>query len=365
VRRVVLVFILCLVFLVPACTSKKPPRAVPPVPVNAAAAVIKTIPVQLKAIGTVEAYQTISVRTQITAEIQKVHFREGQDVKKGDLLIELDRSSTEATLRQAEANLARDRAQAKHAQEQARRYGDLVKKDYIAKEIYNQIVTNAASLEATVKADEAVVENTRIQLRFCSIHAPIDGRIGKLLVDQGNIAKANDMELFTINQVQPVNVAFSIPEKDLARVKEFYPEHRLEMEASGNDGQLPEKGELAFVDNAIDKTTGTITLKGTFANRERRLWPGQFVNVVLTLSTQPDAVLVPTKSIEQGQEGQYVYVIKPGSLVEMRTVRTGESYQDETVILQGLKAGEQVVTDGQLRLTPGAKITIKEAQKHL
>lgn len=346
-----------------ACGSGKPPRKDPPAPVTAAAAVKKTVPVQLKAIGTVEAYQTISVRTQITAEIRKVHFREGQDVKKGDLLIELDRSSTEAALKQAEANLARDRAQEKHAKEQEQRYADLVKKDYIAKEIYTQIATNAASLEATVKADEAAVENMRVLLGFCSIRAPIDGRIGRLLVDQGNIAKANDLELFTINQIQPVNVVFSIPEKDLARIKEYYPRDRIEVEASATDGQQPEKGELSFVDNAIDKTTGTITLKGTFANRERRLWPGQFVNVVLTLSFRPDAVLVPTKSIEQGQEGQYVYVVGPGSVVELRPVRTGDSWRDETVVLQGLKAGEQVVTDGQLRLSPGAKVSLRGEQK--
>jgi multidrug efflux system membrane fusion protein len=357
------VILVCLAVMAPACGSQKPPRPVPSVPVTVAAAVKKTIPVQLKAIGTVEAYQTISVRTQITAEITGVHFKEGQDVKKGDLLIELDRSATEAALRQAEANLARDRAQEKHAREQEQRYSELVKKDYIAKEVYTQIAANAASLEATVKADEAAVENIRIQLGFCTIRAPVDGRIGRLLVNRGNIAKANDMELFTINQIQPVNVAFSIPEKDLGRVKQYFPRRKLEVEAWGSEAGQPEKGELTFVDNAIDKTTGTITLKGTFPNREKRLWPGQFVNVVLTLSTRPDTVLVPAKSIEQGQEGQYVYVVGPDSLVEMRRVRTGESFRDETIILEGLGPGEQVVTDGQLRLTPGAKVTVKGSQQ--
>jgi len=361
-RKKFLVLLLCLAVIVPACSSEKQPRTDAPIPVTAAAAVKKTVPVQLKAIGTVEAYQSISVRTQITAEITSVHFKEGQDVKKGDLLVELDKSTAGAALRQAEANLAKDRAQEKHAREQEQRYADLVKKDYIAKEIYTQIAANAASLEATVKADEAAVENARIQLRFCTIRAPIDGRIGKLLVDQGNIAKADDMELFTINQIQPVNVAFSIPEKDLESVKQYFPHRKLEVKAFGDTGQ-PEKGELTFVDNAIDKTTGTIILKGTFPNRERRLWPGQFVNIVLTLSTRPDAVLVPAKSIEQGQEGQYVYVIRPGSLVEMRPVKTGETFREETVILEGINAGEHVVTDGQLRLAPGAKVTVKGLQK--
>jgi multidrug efflux system membrane fusion protein len=327
-----------------------------------ALAVSRTIPVQVDAIGTVEAFQTISVRSQVTAEIRKVHFKEGQDVKKGDLLIELDSRASEAALRQAEANLVKDRAQAKYAREQARRYADLIKKDYIAKEQFEQVQANAASLDATVKADEAAVENNRVQVQYCSIYAPINGRIGKLEVDQGNIVKANDMQLFTINQIQPINVSFAIPEKDLPRVKKFFAEKKLEVDALIADGERPEKGELSFVDNAIDKTTGTIILKGTFPNKENRLWPGQFVSVLLTLTIEPDAILVPSQSVEQGPSGQYVYVVKQDSTVEMRPVTLGPVFQDETVIQKGLRAGERVVTDGQLRLVPGAKVAVKKAK---
>jgi multidrug efflux system membrane fusion protein len=325
-----------------------------------AAAVQKTIPVQMNAMGRVEAFQTISVRSQITAQIRKVLFKEGQDVKKGDLLLELDCRTYEAALRQAEANLVRDRAQARYAEEQSRRYADLMKKDYVARELYDQIQANSAALEATVKADEAVVESSRVQMQYCSIYSPIGGRTGSLKVNQGNIVKADDTELLTINQIQPINVAFAIPEKDLPRVKKYIPEKKLEVDAFIPGEDRPEKGELTFVDNAIDAATGTITLKGTFSNKEKRLVPGQFVNVVLTLATEPNSILVPSQGVEQGQTGQYVYVVKPDSTVEMRPVTIGVEIKGETMILKGIKAGERVVTDGQMRLLPGSKVVIKE-----
>ncbi len=343
-----------------ACSPKKKPPANKPVPVVVAVAVQKTIPVQMNAMGSVEAFATISVRTQITAQIAKVFFKEGQDVKKGDLLLTLDCRMNEAALAQAQANLARDRAQADYAREQSRRYADLIKKDYVAKEQFDQIQANAAALEATVKADEAVVESNRVQMQYCSIHSPIDGRTGMLKVNQGNIVKTNDTEILTINQIQPINVTFAIPEKDLPRVKKYSMEKTLTVEAFIPGEERPENGELTFVDNAIDKATGTITIKGTFTNKEKRLVPGQFVNVVLTLATQPDAVLVPSQGVEQGQTGQYVYVIGPDSTAELRTVTSGAEINGETVIVKGLKAGERIVTDGQMRLTPGSKVTMKK-----
>jgi membrane fusion protein, multidrug efflux system len=346
--------------LTPACSPKKQPPADRPVPVVVAAAVQKTIPIQMNAMGTVEAFQTISVRSQITAQIRKVLFKEGQDVKRGDLLLELDCRTNEAALRQAEANLVRDRAHARYAEEQSRRYADLVKKDYVARELYDQIQANFAALEATVKADEAIVESSRVQMQYCSIYSPIDGRTGSLKVNQGNIVKADDTELLTINQIQPINVAFAIPEKDLPRVKKYIPEKKIEVDAFIPGEDRPEKGELTFVDNAIDAATGTITLKGTFSNKEKRLVPGQFVNVVLTLATEPNSILVPSQGVEQGQTGQYVYVVKPDSTVEMRPVTIGVEIKGETMILKGIKAGERVVTDGQMRLLPGSKVVIKE-----
>jgi membrane fusion protein, multidrug efflux system len=332
------VILLCIttVFL-DSCSPKKKPSDNKPVPVVVATAIVKTIPIQLSAIGTVEAFQAISVRSQITGLITKVHFKEGQ----------------------AEANLVKDKAQAENAKEDLRRYTILIEKDFVAKEQYDQIKTNLAALEATVKADEAVVQNNRVQAQYCSIYSPIDGRTGKLEVDQGNILKANDIEVFTINQLQPINVTFAIPEKDLPRVKKYYAEKKLEVDALLPGEEQPEKGELSFVDNAIDKTTGTITLKGAFANNGKRLLPGQFINVVLTLTTEPNAILVPSQSINQGQEGQYIFVINPDSKAEMRPVEIGHALNGETVILKGIHAGERVVTDGQMRLIPGTKVTIK------
>jgi multidrug efflux system membrane fusion protein len=344
------------------CSSKKQPPAIRPVPVIVAFAVQKTIPLQMSAMGSVEAFQAISVRTQITAQIAKVFIKEGQDVKKGDPLLTLDCRTNEAALAQAQANLVRDKAQARYAEEQVRRYADLIKKDYVAREQFDQIQANADALDATVKADEAIVESNRVQMQYCSIYSPIDGRTGMLKVNQGNIVKVNDTEILTINQIQPINVTFAIPEKDLPRVKKYSMEKTLKVEAFTPGEERPENGELTSVDNAIDKTTGTITIKGTFANKEKRLVPGQFVNVVLTLTTEPNAILVPTQGVEQGQTGQYVYVIGSDSIAQMRPVTIGAEIKGETVILKGLKAGERVVTDGQMRLIPGSKVTLKNTK---
>jgi membrane fusion protein, multidrug efflux system len=345
-----------------ACSPKTKPPANKSVPVVMAVATLRSIPVQMNAMGSVEAFATISVRTQITAQIAKVFFKEGRDVKKGDLLLTLDCRSNEAALAQAQANLARDIAQARYAKEQMLRYADLIKKDYVAKEQFDQIQANAVALEATVKADEAIVESNRVQMQYCSIYSPIDGRTGMLKVNQGNLVKVNDTEILTINQIQPINVTFAIPEKDLPMVKKYSMEKTLKIEAFIPGEERPENGELTFVDNAIDKSTGTITIKGTFANKEKRLVPGQFVNVVLTLTVQSDAVLVPSQGVEQGQTGQYVYVIGPDSTAEMRPVTIGGEIKGETVIVTGLKPGERIVTDGQMRLTPGAKVTMKTSK---
>ena len=350
------------VLFIDACSPKKKPPVNKPVPVVTAVATTKTIPVQMTAMGSVEAFQTISVRTQITAQIGKVLFKEGRDVKKGDLLLTLDCRTNEAALAQAQANLVRDKAQARYAKEQVSRYADLIKKDYVARDQFDQIQANAAALEATLKADEAIVESNRVQMQYCSIYSPIDGRTGMLKVNQGNIVKVNDTEILTINQIQPIYVTFAIPEKDLPRVKKYSSDKTLKVEALIPGEDRPENGELTFVDNAIDKTTGTITIKGTFANKEKRLVPGQFVNVVLMLTTEPDAILVPSQSVNQGQEGQYVFVINPDTKAEMRPVEIGHALNGETVILKGIHAGERVVTDGQMRLIPGAKVTIKDAK---
>jgi multidrug efflux system membrane fusion protein len=354
-----LLFTVVFTVIIHGCSSKEKP-ALPPAPVTVASAVAKIVPVKINAVGNVEPYQTISVKAQITGQITKINFREGQDVRKGTLLFELDCRPYVEALKQAEANLARDTAQAKNAEVDLQRYTALLQDQFVTRQQYDQVRTNWAALEATLKADKAVVENSRVQIQYCSIYSPIDGRTGSLKVNQGNILKANDVEVVVVNQIEPIYVTFAVPEKDLPTVKKYQVQGKLKVEALINGDAHPEAGVLTFIDNAVNKVTGTITLKGTFANRERRLWPGQFVSTVLTLTTIPDAIVVPSRAIDTGQSGQYVFVVTPELTVEMRPVTIGSSVSGETVILKGLQAGERVVTDGQLRLIPGANVTIKE-----
>jgi len=371
------------------CSNEKPGKPVlPPVPVTVATVIQKTIPVQLRAIGNVQAYSTVTVKSKVGGELTRVHFKEGQDVKKGDLLFTIDPRSFEATLKQVEANLEknaaqvnqakanleRDMAQAKNAEVEARRYEFLIGRGVVAREQYDRIRTNADALEATVRADRAALENAeaavradraavdyaKIQLGYCFIRSPIDGRTGSLLVQQGNIVKAEDIHLVVINQINPIYVAFSVSEQHLSEVKKYMAMGTLKVEATlPKNEEHSEKGNIAFIDNAVDTTTGTIRLKGAFANKERKLWPGQFVNVALTLTTQPNATVVPSQAIQTGQEGQYIFIVKPDLTVESRPVIVNRTLLSETVIEKGLKPDERVVTDGQLRLFPGARVEIK------
>jgi len=343
------------------CSNEKPRKpASAPIPVTVSTATQKTVPVQLHAIGNVQAYSTVTIKSKVGGELVRVHFTEGQDVKKGDLLFTIDPRPYEAALKQAEANLQRDLAQAKHAQEDARRYEFLIQKGVVARQQYDKFRTDADALEATVLADRAAVENAKIQLGYCSIHSSIDGRTGSLMVQQGNIIKADDINLIVINQIIPIDVAFSIPERFLQEIKKYMALGKIQIDAFiPTDEERPEKGVITFIDNAVDSNTGTIRLKGTFFNRERKLWPGQFVNVILTLTTEPNAIVVPSQAIQTGQEGQYVFVVKQDLTVESRPVVAGRTVNGETVVQKGLKADEKVVTDGQLRLYPGAQVEIK------
>jgi multidrug efflux system membrane fusion protein len=327
----------------------------------AALAVQKDVPVQLRAIGTAEAYSAVSVKTMVNGQIVKVGFREGQDVKKGDLIFVIDPRPYEAALMTAEANLARNLALKENAEKDVKRYVYLIEKDLVPKQQFDQVVSNAAALAAAVNADNAVVENTRVQLSYCFIRSPIDGRTGTLFIKEGNVVKANDSTLVTINQVNPIYVTFSIPEQYLAGIRKYREARTLRVEAviPGQEDQ-PARGALTFISNAVDNATGTIQLKGTFPNEDRRLWPGQFVNVMLTLATKPNAVLVPASAVQTGQSGQYIFIVKPDLTVESRPVAAGETIGDETVIEKGVRAGESVVTDGQLRLVPGARVEIKK-----
>jgi multidrug efflux system membrane fusion protein len=316
----------------------------------------------------------------------KVYFTEGQYVKKGDPLFAIDPRPSQADLagslanqskalgqqRQAEANLAKDLAQAKTAEVQARRYELLYKEGVVSKEQADEMRTNADALAAVVAADKAAIateresvsaakaaaDASRVQLSYTSIQAPIEGRTGALMVNQGNIVKANDTNpLVVINQVNPIFVTYAVPESQLSDIKRYMAQGNLQVEASiPNDSGQPEQGILSFVDNAVDQGTGTIKLKATFANASQRLWPGQFVNIVMTLATEPDAIVVPSVALQTGQQGRYVFVVKPEQTVELRDVTVLRTAGEKTIIASGLTVGETVVTDGQLRLRPGSKI---------
>jgi multidrug efflux system membrane fusion protein len=322
--------------------------------------------VQLRAVGNVEAYATVDIKAQVSGELVGVHFKEGQEVKKGDLLFTIDPRPLEARLKQIEANLAKSRAQLLNARKQAERYAAVVKKGYVAEEQYDQVVANASALEATVKADEAAVENARLELRYTSIRSPVTGYTGNLMVHAGNIIKAVDTEkpIVTINQVHPINVTFAVPEQNLADLKQSMAKRALEVSATpSGDRSLPVKGELTFIDNTVNRATGTIQLKATFANDGKALWPGQFVNVTLTLGNEAGVVVLPAHSVQTGQEGQYVYVVKPDSTVDYRLVKVGRSMDGEVIVEEGVQAGEKVVTEGQLRLAPGSTVKIVEGNE--
>ncbi len=344
-----------------SCKGKeKKQGGMPPAPVSAAAVERRDVPVQITIIGTVEPSSTVAVKAQVGGTLMKVHFIEGQDVRKGDLLFTIDPRPFEAALRQAEANLARSKAQYENARAEERRYAELVQKGYVSQTQYDQVRTNAESLDATVQADRALFENAKLNLAYCTIRSPLDGRTGSLDVHEGNIVKANaDTPMVTINRIQPVNVGFSLPENSLAEIRRYMQSGALMVNAfaSKDDPELI-RGRLSFIDNTVDTATGTIKLKASFDNGDRKLWPGQFVNVVITLTVRKDATVVPTAAVQTGQQGLYVFVLK-GDVAELRPVIAGTEHNGMTIIEKGVEPGEQVVTDGQVRIIPGGKVVLR------
>jgi multidrug efflux system membrane fusion protein len=331
------------------------------VPILAAKVEQKTVSDTIRAIGRVEAFSTVDVKAQVNGQVMQVHFRQGQDVKQGDLLFIIDPRPFDAALHQAEANLAKDRAQYKQAAADERRYSTLLSQGVGSRQQYDQVEASAAALSAAMEADEAAIQTARLNLEYCTIRAPIDGRTGDLLVHAGNLVKPDaDTAMVVINQVHPVYVDFALPEQKLPDVREFMAEHKLAVQVTLPGQQGPtESGELSFVDNAVDAKTGTINLKGQFANTDSRLWPGEFVNATLVLREHPYAILVPSQAVQTGQQGSFVFVVQPNMKAAIRPIVIGESIDNKTVVTSGLKAGETVVTDGQLRLIPGATVTIK------
>jgi multidrug efflux system membrane fusion protein len=357
-------FALGLPLLFAACTPAAPVRtdAQDAVPVTVGVVTPKDVPIVIRVIGTVESYSTVSVKALVGGELRRVSFEEGQNVRKGQLLFEIDPRPYEAALEQARAQLDRDKAQLKNAQADAERYAGLVEKDYVTPSEYDKVLTSAAALEATVQADDAAVKSAALELEYCTIRSPIDGRTGALMVHRGNIVKANaDTPLVVIEQMDPIYVSFFVPERSLTEIKNRQAEGTLTVQATVPDsGSHSVAGRLSFIDSTVDSQTGTVLLKATFSNPERLLWPGQFVNVGLTLATKNGALVVPTEAIQTGQQGSYVFVVKPDLTVESRPVVTGETMEHESVIEKGVSAGEKIVTDGQLRLVPGAKIAPKD-----
>ncbi|MCJ7684096.1 MAG: efflux RND transporter periplasmic adaptor subunit [Desulfobacteraceae bacterium] len=417
-RQAILVLYLALLVFCFACSAETEgkQKKTTAAPVTIGSVIKKDVPVQIVTIGNVEPYSSVAIKSIVNGQLIKTAFKEGQGVEKGDLLLVVDPRPFEAALKQAEAILDRDlsgvkqaranrvrnesqqkhaeailmkdQVQAKTARVQAKRYGVLAANGNVSKDQYDQVQTNADALNAVVLADEASLEdvratlpaleatlehaqaavrasraglqNAKLQLGYCYIHSPLDGRTGNLYVKEGNIIEANDAVLVEINQVHPIYVAFSVPEQDLWEIRRHMALGELKVEAwIPGDRKWAEQGGLTFVDNAVDRTTGTIRLKGTFFNEKNRLWPGQFVDVVITLDTEKNATVVPSQAVQMGQQGPYAFVVTPELTAEYRKLILGRSLNGETVVAEGLTPGERVVTDGYLRLVPGVKVEIK------
>ena len=360
------------------------------VPVTVAPVSVKAVPVTIRSVGNVEAFSTIQVKAQVTGELIRANFKEGDSVKKGDILIQIDPRSYESTvnqveanlardtaqLSQSEANLARDIAQEKYSKEQAQRYAELFHQGVISKGQFDQFDADAEaktqavradraaidSARASVNATKAALERARLDLSYCTIRSPINGRTGSLLVKPGNLVSAVNVNLLTINEVQPIYVSFNVPETQLPAINRYKKMGTLKVMAKPSDSDAPtstDQGELTFVDNAVDLTTGTIKLKATFKNSDSLLWPGQFVDVMMTLTTQSDALVIPSNALQHGPNGEFVFIAKKDNTAEVRPIKTGMLVDEELVVSQGLQPGESVVTEGQLRLTSGARVSIK------
>jgi multidrug efflux system membrane fusion protein len=386
-----MVVILIILLVAAGCSANKAApaaQALSPAPVVVFKAVQKPVPIEIPAVGNVEAYSTVAVKAQIGGELTVVDFKEGADVKKGDRLFVIDPRPYESQVAQAEAtlvkdraqlqsaqaNLARDMAQEEYARAQARRYAELSRQGVFAKDAAEQAEAQAraaaeavradrAAIEtaqANINADQAALDRARLQLEYCTIRSPIDGRTGRLLVKQGNVVKANDVDLVTINQLHPIFVTFSVPETNLALIKTHMAAGDISVAAypEGDDTSV-DKGTLSFIENAVDSATGTIRLKAVFDNSGTRLWPGQFVRVVVRLNTSSDSIVVPATAVQTGQDGKFVFVVRPDMTVEARPVLTGRTIERDVVIEKGLREGETVVTSGQLRLVPGSHVQIK------
>lgn len=353
---------LAVVLSLSGCTGKAPASAGrPPAPVVVASVEQQDIPLQINAIGNVEAYQTVQIRSQVNGQIQKILFKEGEDVREGQLLFQLDKRPFQADLQKAISQMKHDEAQAENSRIQQGRYSTLETQGIVSHEQGGQLSAQAKADASAVEADKAAIDAARVQLQYTDILAPINARAGALMINLGNLVKANDTPfLVQLNQVTPIYVTFFVPEANLDRVRQRFSSGQPRVLAyPKGQPDSPAEGRLTFIDNGVDTTTGMFKLKATFENKDRRLWPGQFVDVALELSIQKNAVVVPTKAIQTGQQGEYVYVVRADSTAESRPVKTVGVYQNLTVVSQGLSAGEHVIVNGQLRVTPNGKVVVQ------
>jgi multidrug efflux system membrane fusion protein len=346
----------------PAATEVKPAKSAPAAPVIVAEVTRQTMPLRVQAIGNVEPFATVAVKARVDGQIVDAPFRDGQDVVKGQTLFQIDARPLQALLKQAQANLLRDKAQLERARAQEVRYRDLLAKNFVSQDAYAQFRTNVETAEATVSSDEAAVETAKLQFEYATIRSPINGRTGKIMIQLGNMVKANDTNpLVVINQISPIYLNFAVPEQYLGAIRAAMAKHTLKVEASLTDssGASAANGELAFIDNAVDTTTGTVKLRAAFPNQDKLLWPGQFATANLTLGEQQDAIVVPSQAVQTGPKGQFVFVVKTDLTAEQRPVVVERVEGAHTVISKGLAPGEKVVTIGQSRLGPGIKVAPK------
>ncbi len=364
-------FLIIIAILIPcfACSKKQKtdPAAASksrPVPVMVTKVVEKNVPFEIKSVGNAEAYSSVAIKTQIGGLIVRQAVRDGQTVSKGDLLFVIDQRPFEIALKDTKAKLDRDIALLEKAQEDMSRYTRLVEKNVVSKEQHDQIATNSKALQATIRQDEAAVDRARLDLEYASVKSPISGKVGSVLLNEGNVIKANDdRTIMNINQIQPIYVSFSVPERYLSDIYQAMADGKPEVSvfAEGDEKNII-KGELVATDNAVDKNTGTIRLKGLFANTEHRMMPGQFLRVNLKLSETAGALVVPSKVVQTGINGEFAYVVKNDNTVDLRLVKIARILDGQTVIASGLKADETVVTDGHILLTPGRAVEIKEGR---
>ena len=357
--------VLGVIVLLTSCSRRTPAPATASAamaPVAVAPVIERDVPAEIRAIGSVQAYSTVTVRSQVTGQLMKTHFREGDKVKTGDLMFTIDPRPSQAALSQAQADLAQAEAKLEQAQRDWERAQKLGPSEALAQSTYDGYKATWEAAQAALLANRAAVSNAALNLEFTSIRSPIDGRTGAVLIKDGNIIKAEDDQIVTINQVQPIDVTFSVPEQELPAIRDRMKSSRLgvRVEATGLGAGVA-GGQLNFVNNAVDPNTGTISLRGVFPNQEETLWPGQFVNAVLTVDVQTNAIVVPSQAVESGQQGDFVFVVNSDLTAQPRSVVVGSRAGEQTIIRQGLRPGESVVTSGQLRLAPGMKVQIQNS----